>query len=67
MKFSFLITFYLTSAVVLIFSLVGLPFKYFKFRFFVLLFTRSMTAVLRLFKINIEVVNADFAHKKGCL
>ena len=67
MKFSFLITFYLTSAVVLVISLIGLPFKYFKFRFFVLLFTRSMTAVLRLFKINIEVVNAEFAHKKGCL
>ena len=54
MKFSFLITFYLTSAVVLIFSLIGLPFKYLKFRFFVLLFTRSMTSVLRLFKIRLD-------------
>ncbi len=67
MKFSFLITFYLTSALILIFSLIGLPLKYKKFRFFVLLFTRSMTLVLRLFKIDIKVINAELAHRKSYL
>ena len=67
MKFSFLITFYFTTAVVLIISLLGLPFKYTKFRFFVLFFTRNMTVILKLFGINIEVINSEFAHKKGYL
>ena len=67
MKFSFLITFYFTKAIVLIISLLGLPFKYTKFRFFVLFFTRNMTVILKLFGINIEVINSDFAHKKGYL
>ncbi len=51
MKFSFLITFYFTTAIVLIISLLGLPFKYTKFRFFVLFFTRNMTVILKLFGI----------------
>ena len=67
MKFSFLITFYLTSAFILIFSLIGLPLKYNKFRFFILLFTRNMTVILKLFKINVEVINAELAYKKGYL
>ena len=67
MRFSFLITFYLTSAFILVLSLIGLPLKYIKFRFFVLLFTRSMTLVLRLFKIDVKVINAELAHRKGYL
>jgi len=67
MRFSFLIFFYFSSALVLILSLLGLPFKYKKFSFFVNLFTKNMLIVLKLFKINIEVVNSQLAVKNGYL
>ncbi len=67
MRFSFLIFFYFSSALVLILSLLGLPFKYKKFSFFVNLFTKNMLLVLKLFKINIEVVNSQLAVKNGYL
>ena len=67
MRFSFLIFFYFSSALVLILSLLGLPFKYKKFSFFINLFTKNMLIVLKLFKINIEVVNSQLAVKNGYL
>ena len=67
MRFSFLILFYLTTAIVLIISLLGLPFRYKNFRFFVLFFTKNMQWMLRIFNIKIKVINPDFANLKGCL
>ena len=67
MRFSFLILFYLSTTVVLIISLLGLPFKYKNFRLFVLFFTKNMQWVLRIFNIKIRVVNPDLANLKGCL
>ena len=67
MRFSFLILFYLSTALVLIISLLGLPFKYKKFRLFVIFFTKNMQWVLRIFNIKIRVINADLANLKGCL
>ena len=67
MRFSFLILFYLSTTVVLIISLLGLPFKYKNFRLFVIFFTKNMQWVLRIFNIKIRVVNPDLANLKGCL
>jgi len=67
MRFSFLILFYLSTTVVLIISLLGLPFKYKNFRLFVLFFTKNMQWVLRIFNIKIRVINPDLANLKGCL
>ena len=67
MRFSFLLYFYLSSAVVLIISLLGLPLKYKKFRFFVNLFTKNMLISLRLFQIRTKVINAELASKDGYL
>ena len=67
MRFSFLILFYLSTALVLIISLLGLPFKYKNFRLFVLFFTKNMQWVLRIFNIKIRVINPDLANLKGCL
>ena len=67
MRFSFLILFYLSTALVLIISLLGLPFKYKNFRLFVIFFTKNMQWVLRIFNIKIRVVNPDLANLKGCL
>ena len=67
MRFSFLILFYLTTAIVLIISLLGLPFQYKNFRFFVIFFTNNMKWVLRIFNIRIKVINPDLANLKGCL
>ena len=67
MRFSFLILFYISTALVLIISLLGLPFKYKNFRLFVLFFTKNMQWVLRIFNIKIRVVNPDLANLKGCL
>jgi len=67
MRFSFLILFYLSTTVVLIISLLGLPFKYKNFRLFVIFFTKNMQWVLRIFNIKIRVINPDLANLKGCL
>tara|TARA_B100000965_G_scaffold396723_1_gene412073 strand:- start:881 stop:1552 length:672 start_codon:yes stop_codon:yes gene_type:complete len=67
MRFSFLILFYLSSALILIFSLIGLPFKYKKFRFFINLFTQNILVILGLFQIKVKVVNSHLATQKGCL
>ena len=67
MRFSFLILFYLSTALVLIISLLGLPFKYKNFRLFVIFFTKNMQWVLRIFNIKIRVINPDLANLKGCL
>jgi 1-acyl-sn-glycerol-3-phosphate acyltransferase len=67
MRFSFLILFYLSTAVVLIISLLGLPLKYKNFRLFVKFFTKNMQMVLRIFNIKIKVINPDLANLKGCL
>jgi 1-acyl-sn-glycerol-3-phosphate acyltransferase len=67
MRFSFLILFYLSTAVVLIISLLGLPLKYKNFRFFVKFFSKNMQMVLRIFNIKIKVINPDLANLKGCL
>ena len=67
MRFSFLILFYLSTAFVLIISLLGLPLKYKNFRFFVKFFTKNMQMVLRIFDIKIKVINPDLANLKGCL
>jgi 1-acyl-sn-glycerol-3-phosphate acyltransferase len=67
MRFSFLILFYLSTALVLIISLLGLPFKYKNFRLFVLFFSKNMQWVLRIFNIKIRVINPDLANLKGCL
>ncbi len=67
MRFSFLILFYLSTAFVLVVSLLGLPFKFKQFRFFVILFTKNMEMVLKIFGVKIQVINQQFAHQKGCL
>ena len=67
MRFSFLILFYLSTAFVLIISLLGLPLRYKNFRFFVKFFTKNMQMVLRIFNIKIKVINPDLANLKGCL
>ena len=67
MRFSFLILFYLSTAFVLIISLLGLPLKYKNFRLFVKFFTKNMRMVLRIFNIKIKVINPDLANLKGCL
>lgn len=67
MRFSFLILFYLSTAFVLIISLLGLPLKYKNFRFFVKFFAKNMQMVLRIFNIKIKVINPDLANLKGCL
>ena len=67
MRFSCLILFYISTALVLIISLLGLPFKYKNFRLFVLFFTKNMQWVLRIFNIKIRVINPDLANLKGCL
>ena len=67
MRFSFLILFYLSTALVLIISLLGLPFKYKNFRLFVLFFSKNMQWVLRIFNIKIRVINPNLANLKGCL
>ena len=67
MRFSFLILFYISTALVLIISLLGLPFKYKNFRLFVIFFTKNMQWVLRIFNIKIRVINPDLANLKGCL
>ena len=67
MRFSFLILFYLSTSLVLIISLLGLPFKYKNFRLFVIFFTKNMQWVLRIFNIKIRVINPDLANLKGCL
>ena len=67
MRFSFLILFYLSTAFVLIISLLGLPLKYKNFRLLVKFFTKNMQMVLRIFNIKIKVINPDLANLKGCL
>lgn len=67
MRFSFLILFYLSTAFVLIISLLGLPLKYKNFRLFVKFFTKNMQMVLRIFNIKIKVINPDLANLKECL
>ena len=67
MRFSFLILFYLSTAFVLIISLLGLPLKYKNFRLFIKFFTKNMQMVLRIFNIKIKVINPDLANLKGCL
>ena len=67
MKFSFLIFFYFTTAIVLIFSLLGIPLKFKLFRFFVILFTNNMVMALKVFGIKIKVINGHLANQKGCL
>ena len=67
MRFSFLISFYLSAAIILIISLIGLPFKFKTFKFFVNIFTRNMVIILKIFQIKIEVVNPQLATKKGYL
>ena len=67
MRFSFLILFYLSTAFVLIISLLGLPLKYKNFRLFVKFFTKNMQMILRIFNIKIKVINPDLANLKGCL
>ena len=65
MKFSFLISFYLSAAIILIISLIGLPLKFKTFRFFVNIFTKNMVIILKIFQIKIEVVNSQLATKKA--
>ena len=67
MRFSFLISFYLSAAIILIVSLIGLPFKFKTFSFFVNIFTKNMVIILKIFQIKIEVVNSQLATKKGYL
>lgn len=67
MRFSFLILFYLSSALILIISTIGLPLKFKFFRFFIILFTKNMMGVLRIFGIKIKVINGKMAEQKGCL
>ncbi len=67
MRFSFLILFYLSSAIVLIISLFGLQLNYKKFRFFINLFTKNMLICLRVFKIKTKVINAQLANENGYL
>ena len=67
MRFSFLISFYLSAAIILIISLIGLPFKFKTFRFLVNVFTKNMLIILKIFKIKIEVVNSHLATKNGYL
>ena len=67
MRFSFLISFYLSAAIILIISLIGLPFKFKTFKFFVNIFTKNMVMILRIFQIKIEVVNSQLANKSGYL
>ena len=67
MRFSFLILFYFTTAIVLIISLLGLPLKFKLFRFFVILFTKNMVIVLNIFGIKIKVINGHLANQKGYL
>ena len=67
MRFSFLISFYLSAAIILIISLIGLPFKFKTFSFFVNIFTKNMVIILKIFQIKIEVVNSQLATKKGYL
>ena len=67
MRFSFLIFFYLSAAIILIISLIGLPFKFKTFSFFVNIFTKNMVIILKIFQIKIEVVNSQLATKKGYL
>ena len=67
MRFSFLISFYLSAAIILIISLIGLPFKFKTFSFFVNIFTKNMVIILKIFQIQIEVVNSQLATKKGYL
>ena len=67
MRFSFLISFYLSSAIILIISLIGLPFKFKTFSFFVNIFTKNMVVILKIFQIKIEVVNSQLATKNGYL
>ncbi len=67
MRFSFLLLFYLSSAIVLMISLLGLPFNIQKFRIFVILFTKNMLMVLKIFGIKIKVINPEYANQKGCL
>ena len=67
MRFNFLILFYLSTSLVLIISLLGLPFKYKNFRLFVIFFAKNMQWVLRIFNIKIRVINPDLANLKGCL
>ena len=67
MRFSFLISFYLSTAIVLIISLLGLPFKFKTFRFFVNIFTKNMVMILKIFQIRIEVVNSQLSSQNGYL
>tara|TARA_Y100000996_G_scaffold400157_1_gene369880 strand:- start:2430 stop:3101 length:672 start_codon:yes stop_codon:yes gene_type:complete len=67
MRFSFLILFYISTSFVLIISLLGLPFKFNIFRFFVILFTKNMLMVLKIFGVKINVTNSQYALHKGCL
>ena len=67
MRFSFLILFYFTTAIVLIISLLGVPLKFKLFRFFVILFTKNMVMVLKIFGIKIKVINGHLANQKGYL
>ena len=67
MRFSFLISFYLSSAIILIISLMGLPFKFKTFSFFVNIFTKNMLVILKIFQIKIEVVNSQLAKKNDYL
>lgn len=67
MKYRFLFVFYLTTALVLILSLIGTFFNYKKFRLFVILFSKNMETVLKLFQINIKVVNSHLIHENGYL
>ena len=63
MKYKFLLFFYFSSALVLIFSILGIFMSYKKFRFFINLFTKNMTFSLK--KIcNIDVqVNKNSVNK----
>ncbi len=67
MRFSFLLFFYLSTAIILIVSLIGLPFKYKKFKFFVNLFTQNMVIILKIFQIKIKVINPELVSKKECI
>ena len=67
MRFSFLISFFLSAAIILIISLIGLPFKFKTFSFFVNIFTKNMVIILKIFQIKIEVVNSQLATKNGYL
>ena len=67
MRFSFLILFYFTTAIVLIISILGIPLKFKLFRYFVILFTKNMVIVLKIFGIKIKVINGHLANQKGYL